>query len=524
MARTGAVANSAATDIDERQLASIGATRGADGWWYKGGKKLSHGEADKLVQAAGTAQTGLDEWGKNRDIWGRGSDLLSKAYGATPLSKIKIGGSVGGFLERNKADIAAGLGTVASGGNPLVGAAIKAGIQGAKHGATGLDAAKGFATGYGVGAGTNAVTGAANAAASQGFGAAAKAGGQAGLNVARDSVLGGTSGNTGANMAGIDWGKWINRGAKAIEIGGALIGANQARQDAKGAAGAASRAGQQVQNRYAERAPFRAMGQQRLTNPQQYDFSQDFTNPADAMFDEASGVQSRGLKSLETSPDRMAMIRQAMADFDATDAPRRQQGIRRIGQSAATLGRVGNEGVGTEIGNFELAAEGERNRMLSAMLREATEADVNDRFRRTSLAGDIAGQRFGFGQARIGNNAQRIAAERAARGQDFSEGMSLADLGYRGEGDAANVDMWNADRLDRSADANSGAVGQIAQSLGDAFGGRNAAPTFDPVAIRDAATFRPVRPNVPQGAQRGPAPSGPLNLPRRTLPPLNLQR
>lgn len=301
---------------------------------------------------------------------------------------------------------------------------------------------------------------------------------------------------------------------------GGLIGANQARQDAKGAAGAAAKASAATQGRYNDRAPFRALGQKRLTEPKNYDFSGDFTNPADALFDEASGAQSRGLKSLESSPNRMAMIRQAMADFDATDAPRRAQGIRRIGQNAATLGRIGNEGVGTQIGDFELAAEGERNRVQSALLRDATEADVNDRFRRTSLAGDIAGQRFGFGQARVGNNAQRIAAERGARGQDFSEGMSLADLGYRGENDAANVDMWNADRLDRSADANSGAVGQIAQSLGDAFGGRNAAPTFD----RDAAKFRPVRPNVPQGAQRGPAPSGPLNLPRRTLPPLNLQR
>jgi hypothetical protein len=76
---------------------------------------------------------------------------VSKGWAATPLGKIKIGGDVGGFLERNKADIAAAAGTLLSGGNPLVGAAIKAGLEGAKYGATGLDAAKGALSGYGAG-------------------------------------------------------------------------------------------------------------------------------------------------------------------------------------------------------------------------------------------------------------------------------------------------------------------------------------------------------------------------------------
>lgn len=149
-ARTGAVDETLNRPLAEKQAASIGATIGSDGWWYKDGRRLSHDEADALTRQAGTAAENLGAWGKNRDIWGRASDLVSKGWAATPIGQIKIGGDVGGFLERNKADIAAGVGTLIS-GNPLLGAAIKAGLEGAKYGATGLDAAKGALSGYGTG-------------------------------------------------------------------------------------------------------------------------------------------------------------------------------------------------------------------------------------------------------------------------------------------------------------------------------------------------------------------------------------
>lgn len=163
-ARTGAVDETLNRPLAEKQAASIGATIGSDGWWYKDGRRLSHDEADALTRQAGTAAENLGAWGKNRDIWGKASDLVSKGWAATPLGQIKIGGDVGGFLERNKADIAAGVGTILSGGNPLVGAAIKAGLEGAKYGATGLDAAKGAFSGYGTGTLASGLQGATQAA------------------------------------------------------------------------------------------------------------------------------------------------------------------------------------------------------------------------------------------------------------------------------------------------------------------------------------------------------------------------
>jgi hypothetical protein len=174
------------------QAKSIGATIGGDGWWYKDGKKLSTKEADRLTNEAGTAITSTDtaHGERARDIWGRGSDLVSKGYAATGLNKVKIGGWVGDTYERNKGDILAAAGTVATGGNPLVGAAIKAGMEGAKRGASAKDTLMGAASGYGAG-----VTGAGVAGAAKG---AMTASGSGLGNILKGGYTGAKAGMTGA--------------------------------------------------------------------------------------------------------------------------------------------------------------------------------------------------------------------------------------------------------------------------------------------------------------------------------------
>ena len=79
-ARTGAVDETLNRPLAEKQAASIGATIGSDGWWYKDGRRLSHDEADALTRQAGTAAENLGAWGKNRDIWGKASDLVSRGW------------------------------------------------------------------------------------------------------------------------------------------------------------------------------------------------------------------------------------------------------------------------------------------------------------------------------------------------------------------------------------------------------------------------------------------------------------
>lgn len=68
--RFGAVANNDQSTVDDAQMASIGATRAADGWWWKDGHKLSHQEADDLVNKAGTGVGGQQDWGLGKGTFG----------------------------------------------------------------------------------------------------------------------------------------------------------------------------------------------------------------------------------------------------------------------------------------------------------------------------------------------------------------------------------------------------------------------------------------------------------------------
>ena len=103
MPRTGAIANDPNSNVDEQQLASIGATRGPDGWWYRNGQRLSHAEADRLVREAGTAQSGLQDWGSGRgtlaEMYGRNRGWLQPVLtGAAGLVNPALGAAVGAGL------------------------------------------------------------------------------------------------------------------------------------------------------------------------------------------------------------------------------------------------------------------------------------------------------------------------------------------------------------------------------------------------------------------------------------------
>lgn len=239
----------------------------------------------------------------------------------------------------------------------------------------------------------------------------------------------------------------------------------------------------QAERNYAETSPFRQIGRERLMTPGRQDFSADYTGGPqyravnDPLYAQATNAQSRSLADLQNGPNRLAMVTQAMRDFDATDAPRRAQGVRRIGQNAATLGRVGMEGVGTEIGNYELAAEGERTRAQNAMIRDAVEGTQADRYRTAGLAGEIASDSYGRGANERGygdslslgdieRRVQRTDRERRAASTAFGEGMDLTQMGYgfspeAAYGRQADASQADADRRSAQFGAAVGAAGNL---------------------------------------------------------------
>lgn len=103
------------------QAKAMGATIGPDGWWYKGGQRLDHNQADAMANTAGVAADNAhQQWGTG-DIWDRNRNFVGNALkNAAPIAGILTGG----------------LGGVALGG---LGAALGSGIH---HGTNIGDIAK----------------------------------------------------------------------------------------------------------------------------------------------------------------------------------------------------------------------------------------------------------------------------------------------------------------------------------------------------------------------------------------------
>lgn len=103
------------------QAKAMGATIGPDGWWYKGGQRLDHNQADAMANSAGVAADNAhQQWGTG-DIWDRNRNFVGNALkNIAPVAGILTGG----------------LGGVALGG---LGAALGAGIH---HGTNIGDIAK----------------------------------------------------------------------------------------------------------------------------------------------------------------------------------------------------------------------------------------------------------------------------------------------------------------------------------------------------------------------------------------------
>jgi len=171
------------------QAKAMGATIGSDGWWYKGGKKLSHDEADALAKSTGTAADNAhQQWGTG-DIWDRNRNFVGNALkNVAPIAGILTGG-VGGVL-------LGGLGAAA-------GAGVRHGTNIGNIAKTGIDNAMLTSSGQGLASSMFGYNGPMSAVSQ----AAAKAStnGAAALTPSSARLLGGSTATPGVlsleNMA-----------------------------------------------------------------------------------------------------------------------------------------------------------------------------------------------------------------------------------------------------------------------------------------------------------------------------------
>lgn len=149
-----------------------------------------------------------------------------------------------------------------------------------------------------------------------------------------------------------------------------------------------------------------------------------------------SAEQDQALAALG-GPNRTELARQALADFDETDAENRHNRYRQIGQNAARLGRLGMGDTGQEVVNQGRIFEADRARYANELARGVAEGDIGDRFRRVDVTSGLRGQE------------SDIDARLRGEGRDIA-GTELDDR-YRRLGAAAGyeTDVFNQGRANR---------------------------------------------------------------------------
>lgn len=206
---------------------------------------------------------------------------------------------------------------------------------------------------------------------------------------------------------------------------------------------------QAAQQNYGGRQPFRdygmtalnAAGIPTLDGPYNPDDLYSQFQPITTQYGGDGGLSRAALDKVLHGPDRIAMARGALADLDTAAAPQRALDFKQVGQKAATLGRIGSGQVTTDLGNIE--SDYQRNRLLTEndLIRNATEADVGDRFQ----ALDAATRADEIGYGRAANMADELRGERGYRrglGQEglqnrtdlqqrrFNQAMGASQFGY----------------------------------------------------------------------------------------------
>lgn len=149
-----------------------------------------------------------------------------------------------------------------------------------------------------------------------------------------------------------------------------------------------------------------------------------------------SDEQDQALAALG-GPNRTELARQALADFDETDAENRHNRFRQIGQNAARLGRLGMGDTGKEVIDQGRIFEADRARYANELARGVAEGDISDRFRRVDVTSGLRGQESDI-DARLRGEGREIA------------GTELDDR-YRRLGAAAGyeTDIFNQGRANR---------------------------------------------------------------------------
>lgn len=230
---------------------------------------------------------------------------------------------------------------------------------------------------------------------------------------------------------------------------------------------------------------------QRLAS-QRYQALDPFRNAAFAELSRANGTapekyaaittgryqsaQDNALREALSGPDRLALTRQAMSDYDAANARGLNDRFRSVGSNAAKFGRLGMQVNEQNVRDVAREYEGDRQRNANELIRQATEATVGDRYRALGATSGLNAQDIGlqernrsfdYGTKRdaVGDRSNAIARAQDLAGFGFDNGQLLnasQSVNTRGAlGDASAANRASADQYGRGAADAAGAAGRF---------------------------------------------------------------
>lgn len=235
-----------------------------------------------------------------------------------------------------------------------------------------------------------------------------------------------------------------------ISAGASLFGASQASKNQKQANKLQREALDTARSQYNSRGGFRDAARAALmrSTPDAMQWYDASLYENEALPETGYGNQLRTAAQRIAEVDRLGLAKEALADFDAESAPLLEQQYRRVGQRAATLGRIGAGGVTTELGELTARAQREREIEKNRLIRDASVGAVEDQYRALNAIGGMDDRAYGrlatererrtqLGRQGLADRLMLQGENRASRDAVLREVLGLGGLGYSNDPSSA---------------------------------------------------------------------------------------
>jgi hypothetical protein len=155
-------------------------------------------------------------------------------------------------------------------------------------------------------------------------------------------------------------------------------------------------------------------------------------SPTGLNFGPGHDLQSSVIAPSATAPDRAAMAKSLLADFDKSSADSNREDYRQVGQQAASLGRLGMGQTAQDIQEVGRKHLTDRATLEAKLAYDTSDQAIQDAINsRNELRGE-RGYQTGQAQTAIDRQVQQAQLEEALRNGQFSRGVDLTNLGRSG--------------------------------------------------------------------------------------------